>query len=155
VTSRLNVSAWIRTRVRAQAGQDLGGLGEQEIPGEDGDRVVPPGVDRRAAAAHQGLVHDVVVEQRGQVGQLDRDRRLDDPRVLRVAEPRGQQHEHGPEALAAGRDGMPGRLGQQFVVGMRRRGQQLLDPAQVVEHLRLEGGVREVNGNCADQLLST
>src|SRR6185437_11057342 len=28
-------------------------------------------------------------------------------------------------------------------------------PAQVVAHLRLEGGIREVNGNCADQLLST
>ena len=42
------------------------------------------------AAAHQGLVHDVVVEQRGQVGQLDRDRRLDDPRILRVAELRRQ-----------------------------------------------------------------
>src|SRR5690349_4099966 len=50
---------------------------------------------------------------------------------------------------------MPGRLGQQFVVWVRGRGQRLLDPAEVVEHLRLEGGVRKVNGNCADQLLST
>src|SRR5689334_19150043 len=50
---------------------------------------------------------------------------------------------------------MPGRLGQQLVVWMRGRGQRLLHPAEVVEHFRLEGGVRKVNGNCADQLLST
>ena len=33
---------------------------------------------RRRPAAQRRLVHDVVVVQRGQVGQLDHDRRLDD-----------------------------------------------------------------------------
>ena len=141
-------------RVRAEVGQDTGRLREQEVTGQDGDRVAPPGVDRGTAAADLGLVHDVVVEQRGQVGQLDSHRRLDDPRVPGVAELRGQQHQQGPEPLAARRDGMPGSLGEELVIGMRRLHERRLDPGQIVKNLRRQGGVREIYRNCGDHILS-
>ncbi len=107
------------------------------------------------AAAHLGLVHHVVVEQGGQVGQLDGHRRVDDPGVPRVAELRGQQHQQGPEPLAARLDGVPGRLGEQLFAGVRRLQQRLLDPGQVAQDLRLQGGVREIYRNCCGHMLSS
>ena len=100
-------------RLIAEVGEDLRRTGEQEVAGEDGDRVGPPGVRARVAAADRRLVHHVVVVQRGQVGQFDRHRRGDDPPVARVAEVGRKQHERGTEPLAPGVDQMPGRLGQQ------------------------------------------
>ena len=58
-------------RLRAEVGGDVGGPGEQVVAGEDRDRVAPAGVGRRGTAADRGLVHHVVVVERGQVGQLD------------------------------------------------------------------------------------
>ena len=58
----------------------------------------------RRPAAHGGLVHDVVVVQRREVGQLDHDGRRDDAGRLGIAELGGQQHEQRPEPLAAGGD---------------------------------------------------
>ena len=53
-----------------------------------------------APAPDGGLVHDVVVVQRREVGQLADDRRPDHLRRLRVAQLGGEQREHRPEPLA-------------------------------------------------------
>ena len=63
-------------------------------------------------AADVGLVHHVVVVQRGEVGQLDRHRGRDHPRIARVTELRGQQYQDRPEPLAAGLDQVPRGLGE-------------------------------------------
>src|SRR6202034_970213 len=78
----------------------------------------------------------------------------DDPRVPRVTELRGEQHQHGAEPLAARGDQVPGRVGQQLVVGVGGLDECCLDPDQIIENLRLEGGIRQIYGNC-DHKLST
>jgi hypothetical protein len=49
---------------------------------------------------------------------------------------------------------MPGRLGEEFVIGMRRLDERLFDPGQIVKNLRRQGGVREIYRNCGDNTLS-
>ena len=78
-------------------------------------------------AAQRRLVHDVVVVERREVGQLDDDGGGHDAGRGRVAELRGQQHEQRPEPLAAGVDQVPGGLGDERVVALDRLAQQLLD----------------------------
>ena len=56
-------------------------LGEQEVAGEDRHDVAPAGVHARHAAAGLGLVDHVVVVERPEVDELDRDRAGD--RVVR------------------------------------------------------------------------
>ena len=75
VTSRSNASGLDAYGLGPEVGQDVRGAGEQEVTGEDGDRVAPAGVGAGHAAPHLGLVHHVVVVQRRQVGQLDHHRR--------------------------------------------------------------------------------
>ncbi len=99
------------------------------------------------AAAYRGLVHDVVVEQRRQVGQLDGDRGGHDPLVAAVTEPGGEQHEHGPEALAAGLHHVPGDLGEHLVAAEGGVLQGCFDDGEVLGHLRAQGRVGEVDGN--------
>ena len=108
-------------RVGAEVGQQVGRPREQEVAGEDRDRVVPAGVRRHRAAAHGRLVHDVVVVQRGEVGQLDHDGRRDDLGPRRVAEVRGQQADQRAEPLAPGVDQVGRRAGDEVVVGRGRR----------------------------------
>ena len=79
-TSRVNVSAWMRTASAPSCGGQLGGLREQEVAGEDRDVVVPAGVGGVGAAAQRGLVHHVVVVERADVGDLDDAGRGDRPR---------------------------------------------------------------------------
>ena len=109
--------------VRAEVGQQIGRAGEQEVAGEDRDGVVPARVRRLGAAAHARLVHDVVVVERREVGELDDDRGRHDLRRGRVAEMRGQHAHQRAEPLAAGVDEVAGRLGDELVVG-RHRGAQ-------------------------------
>ena len=77
-----------------------------------------------------GLVHDVVVVQRRQVGELDDDGGRHDAGRGRVAELRRQQHEQRPEPLAAGVDQVPGGLGDERVVALHRVVQRRLDRAR-------------------------
>src|SRR5207244_8514615 len=97
-------------RVRSQFRRDVGGAREQEVTDQDGDGVAPAGVGARGAPAYLGLVHHVVVVERGQVGQLDDDTREND--IEAVARPelcrdRGQPRS---EPLTARVDPVPGRL---------------------------------------------
>jgi hypothetical protein len=53
--------------------RDLGGLGEQEVAGEDRLEVAPSEVDAVDAPAGLGLVDHVVVAQRAHLDELHRD----------------------------------------------------------------------------------
>jgi hypothetical protein len=134
-------------RFRAQVGQYLRGPGEQEVAGEDRDRVVPSGVGAGQAAAHGRLVHYVVVIQGGQVGELDRHRRRDDPLVAGVAELGGQQHERGAEPLAPGGDEVAGSLGQQVMPGLCGLPQAVLDQREAFDDIGGQRGVRQLHGD--------
>ena len=56
--------------LRAEVGEQVRRPGEQQVAGQDGDAVGPPAVGAGRTPPHGGLVHDVVVVQRRQVGQL-------------------------------------------------------------------------------------
>ncbi len=114
----------------AELGDHVGGAGEEVVADQDGDRVAPARVGAGRAAAHQRLVHDVVVVQRREVGELDHRRGEHHLLVVRVAEVSGQRHEQRPEPLAAGIDEMPGGLGDQRVGARDRVDQHRLDVPQ-------------------------
>ena len=101
--SRTKVCAWILTACGAEVGDDVGRRAEEQVADQDRRGVAVGGVGAGGAAAHVGLVHDVVVVERGEVGQLDPGRRGDDALVDAVAELGREQREQRPEPLAAGR----------------------------------------------------
>ena len=99
--------------VGPEVGGQLRGLREQEVAGQDRDVVVPAGVGRRGTATQVGLVHHVVVVERGEVGQLDDAGRGEHALAAGVTGLGGQQHQQRPEPLAAGLHQVPGRLGDE------------------------------------------
>ena len=100
----------------AERGGDLGRAGQQEVAGHDGDEVAETGVDALHVAPHEGLVHHVVVVERGQVHELDGHRPLQVVGGGRPAPPRGRrQGQAGPQALPPGRDEVGGDLVQEPV----------------------------------------
>src|SRR5699024_4638716 len=95
---------------------DPGGGAEEQVTDEDRGGVAEAGVGALHAPAQLRLVHDVVVVERGQVGQLDPDGGVDHPLVPAVPDLAGQQGQQRPEALAAGGHQVPGGLGDERVV---------------------------------------
>ncbi len=55
----------------AEPRDDLARAREQQVAGEDRDGVAPDRLGAGHAAAHLRLIHDVVVVERGEVGDLD------------------------------------------------------------------------------------
>ena len=127
--------------IRAEVSEDVRGLGEEEVTGEDRDGVVPAGVGRRRTTAQVRLVHHIVVVERRKVSELDHHRGRHDTRRLGVAELRGQQDEQGAEALAAGVDEVPGGLRHEGVVTAHRSTQEVLHPIHPSSEPDLEGGI--------------
>ena len=117
-------------RLRAEVGHEPGGVGEQVVAGEDRDGVVPAGVRGGGPAAHGGLVHHVVVVERGQVHQLDDGGRPYHLVVVAVAELRGEQGEQRPEPLTTGVDEVQRRLGDEVQLAAQLLVQQPLDAFQ-------------------------
>jgi hypothetical protein len=89
-------------RALTAAGHELARAGEEQVAGEDGDVVAPHRLRARDAAALVGAVHDVVVVQRAEMGQLERRGDLDDLFRGALTELRGQDGEHRSHTLAAG-----------------------------------------------------
>ena len=89
--------------------------GKEAIPEEHGDFVAPIGRQGQLAPADLGLVHDIVVDQRGQVNHLDDDRDGD----MLVAGPAegvgGQSHQGRAQVLALAVEGVI-RVGGNFRV---------------------------------------
>jgi hypothetical protein len=134
----------------AQARREVRRAGEQVVASEYGDGVRPPRVGGRRSAPDVGLVHDVVVVERGQVGQLDDHRCVEDPGSARVAELRGQQRQQRPEALAAGLDQVARRLGEHRVRADDDLAQAGLDVLQPVLDVLRQGRVGGVEGARGD-----
>ncbi|CQD08499.1 hypothetical protein BN970_01642 [Mycolicibacterium conceptionense] len=120
--------------------------GEQVVTGEDRDVVAPPGIGAGRPAPHLGLVHHIVVIQRGQVDQLD-----DGPgdRDLRIIRPRAQRRrEHGKqraEAFSTGLEQMLDGLGHELIGFAQLVRHQLFDPGDVVPDVGGECRVPEIN----------
>jgi hypothetical protein len=130
-------------RLRSEVGQQVRRAGEEQVTGEDRDAVGPPAVGAGRTAPDGGLVHDVVVVQRGEVGQLAHDGRLGHPRRPRIPQLGGEQGEHRAEALAAGGHEVTGRLADERVLAADRGAQRLLDPRQAVGERRAERALGE------------
>ena len=125
VTSRSKVCAWMRTASGPRSASRSEARAKRKSPVRMAMVLVQRVLALGRPAAHGGLVHDVVVVQRRQVGQLAHHGRLGHPRRRRVAELRGQQREQRPEPLAAGGHQVTGRLADERVlaadgVGQRR-----------------------------------
>jgi len=129
-----------------QVGHHVGGPRKQEVTGQDGDGVGPPGIGARRTAPYDGLVHDVVVIQTAEVGELDDQRRLDDLRCGRIAEVRGEQREQWPEPLAAGCRQMARRRTEQRMTGVGDLAQPCLHVRQGATKLAGQHGVGAVEG---------
>ena len=84
----------------AQARDEPARAREQEIAGEDRDRVAPHGVRARDAATHLRIVHDVVVVEGGKMRDLHGLRGDDDLGGVPETELDREQRERGPDALA-------------------------------------------------------
>lgn len=123
----------------SQVGQDVRGAGEEEVAGEDGHRVAPAGVGARHSAADIGLVHDVVVVERGQVGQLHDDGGRHHAGRVRVAELCPEHHEHGPEALAPCLEEVSGGVRDEGDVALGGLQQALLDGRETGLDVRIKG----------------
>jgi hypothetical protein len=89
-------------RAFTEGSNELGCSREQQIAGEDRHRVAPHRLRARHAAAHLRFVHDVVVVERREVGDLDRLRRDEHILVCSRAELSGEQRQHRAHPLAAG-----------------------------------------------------
>ena len=117
----------------AERGGDLGRAGQEEVAGHDGHEVAEAGVDALDVAAHQRLVHDVVVVERGEVDELHRHRPL---QVVvgggPVAAGGRRQGQAGAQALAAGRDEVRGDLVQERVARADGVPELGFEPCEVV-----------------------
>jgi hypothetical protein len=107
-----------RSDLGAEGSSDLRGLGQQEVAGQDGGEVPPPCVHALDRSPGHCLVDDVVVVERPEVDELDRDAAahciVADLRFCGSSD-RGRDREQRTDALAAGRHEMAGDLGQERV----------------------------------------
>ena len=104
-------------RLGPESGDELGGAGHEDVAREDGRRVAPDGLGAGGAAPQRGVVHDVVVVERGDMRELDGDARVPHRLArgaLGVPELGGEQHKGGAQTLAAG----PGQVGGGRVDGL-------------------------------------
>ena len=133
-------------RVGTKLGYQSGRRREQIITGQDRNVVAPAGICRRNAAAHLGLVHNVIVIQRGQVHQFDnRTRNGDLPGIRIRPDLRRQNGEQRSEPLTARLEQMQYGLGHQLVTATQFGGDHLLDPADSVADRFGEHRVAEIH----------
>ncbi len=124
-----------------KAGGDGGAPGQQIIAGDDGDEVPETAVDTLDVPPDGGLVDDVVVVERGEVDEFDRD-----PAHqfvlggVAAAARRGGQCQQGAQAFAAGCDEVGRHLVQEGVTGQDRCGEQgFQSPHSLLETGQAEG----------------
>ena len=112
-------------------GGDGGAAGQQVVAGDDGDQVAEAAVDALDVAADRRLVDDVVVVERGQVDELDRDgaHQVVLGGVAVAARGRGQGQE-GPQTLPTCGDEVRGHLVEEAVAGDDGGGEQGLQTLQ-------------------------
>ena len=116
----------------AQVGGDAGRTGHQVVAAHDGDGVAVTGVDRVHVAPDLGLVHDVVVVERGQVHQFHRDPAEEVLAVgLAVAHGGRRDGQDGPQSLPTGVDQVRRDLIEVGVAENNRFGQERFQAHEV------------------------
>jgi len=81
--------------------QQAVGLDHHRIARQDGHILTPLGIDRGLATAQQGVVHDIVVQERKVVEHLDCRSRRQGALVVVGKERIGKHQQHGAQALTA------------------------------------------------------
>lgn len=85
-----------------EAGGEFEGVGEETIAEEDGESVAPAGGGGGGGAAHFGAVHDVVVDEGGEVDEFEDDAELGVIGVRGAAGTAGEEGEGRADAFTAG-----------------------------------------------------
>ena len=85
-----------------EAGGEFEGVGEETIAEEDRECVAPAGGGGGGGAAHFGAVHDVVVDEGGEVDEFEDDAEFGVIGVWGAAGPAGEEGEGWADAFAAG-----------------------------------------------------
>ena len=93
------------------------GADEHGVARQNRHVAAPAGVDRRFAAAHGGIVHDVVVQQREVVEYLDGGGGGQRDVDVVGKQPARQQQQHRAQALAAARERIADRIVEPFGFG--------------------------------------
>ena len=106
-----------RAPERADIDHHLEGLAEQEIADEHAGLVAPQQPGRGLAAAEVALVDHIVMQQRRGVHELHGGREPHMAVAVIAAQLGGGEGQHRAQALAAGIDQMPGKLGDQLDIG--------------------------------------
>ena len=88
-------------RLLPHARDERRGAGEEQIAGKDRHRVRPHRLGGRDATAKAGVIHDVVVVERGKVGDLDGLRGAAHQVVRAVAELAREERQHRSDPLAS------------------------------------------------------
>ncbi len=123
---------------RADIDHHLEGLAEQEIADQHARLVAPHEPRRGLAPAEIALVDHIVVQQGGGVHELHA-RREPHMTVAAIAAELGRgERQHGPQALAAGIDEMPGKLGDQLDIRSRPVEDDAVDMGHVLLDKRNE-----------------
>ena len=129
--------------LRAEGRHQLGGAGHEDVAGEDGGGVAPDDLSTRGATAQRGLVHDVVVVEGGDVGQLHGHTGVADLLAGgqgRVAELGGQQGQDRTQALAPGLGQVRGRRVDGLVGAGDHLHEAVLDGLEGGDDARLQLG---------------
>ena len=122
-----------RGHLGAQARRDGGAARQEVVAGHDGHQIPEATVDALHVAPDRRLVDHVVVVQRGQVHELDRDGSHQVVLGGVALSRRGAgEREQRPEPLAAGRDQVGGHFVQEAVARDHRGGEQGLQTPQAL-----------------------
>ncbi len=105
-----------RRKIRRLVGEDVEGVGEKRIAGEDGGRIVVGLVDGRLAPAKVVVVHgrQVVMDERIAVDAFERGGHAKDGRPGHAEQSGALDHQERPQALAAVEDAVPHRRQEAF-----------------------------------------
>ena len=111
---------------------DLKSAGKQKIANQNAGLIAPQHVRRGIAPAQVAFVHHVIMQQRGGMDKLHRRRQSDLAFADIAAQPRRRQGQHGPQALAARGNDMPGQLRDQRRPAVHAVQDRMVDLDQII-----------------------
>src|SRR6266567_636040 len=106
-------------------------LGEIKVADDDGRLVTQAGRHRRTAAPDGGAIDDIVVHEGGRMRELRRYGGRGQPVEVVRADPRRQQDEGGPDALAAGGEQVGHWSGDDVGIGLDQATEARFDGCEV------------------------
>ncbi len=106
--------------------------GIQKVADQDAGFVTPDGIGGFVAAAQFRGVHHIVMQQGGGVNEFDDGGQVDVAPALITAGRSRQQHDHGPDTLAAAIDDVVAELVDQSDIGVQGAADQGVDLSHVL-----------------------